>query len=354
MKILVGAAPIVEFAFWLGVAVLVMTFIMLVVTIVMRQLARRRERVDAHAAALWTPIVVAVPDRAATVMPKLTDRDLFGFTRVWNEVHEPLHGGTTEHLARIARAVGLEQHLHRLLRSAIFSHRVVALIALGHVASKESFAHVLPYLDDQSPITSLCAARALMQIDPARATVQLVPRIVQRSDWSQGSIATILQDSDAAIVSAPLTEATLRANAETAPRLIRFLAAVSPASAAPIIREAIRSSTDGRMVSTCLQVMSDAADLAYVRLLLSNPRWHIRMQAAVTLGRLGVSGDERRLTAMLTDSQWWVRYRAARALLNLRFVSSEQMRRIQQAQTDTYARDIISHVLAERTAAALP
>jgi hypothetical protein len=353
MKFLVGAAPIVAFAFWLGVVVLAMTFVMLAVTVIMRQISLRRERLDSRAAALWKPIVVAVPSDGAAVIPKLADRDLFGFARVWNEVHDPLHGGTTDNLAWIAREVGLEQHLYQLLRSTIFSHRVVAVISLGHVAGKDSFAHVLHYLDDKSPILSLCAARALMQIDPARAAPHLIPHIVRRSDWSQGSIATILQQTDAALVTGPLTEATVHANAETAPRLIRFLAIVSPASAKPIIREAIRSSKDGRMVSTCLQVLSEPADLEYVRPLLSHPRWHIRMLAAVTLGRLGVSGDDQRLIAMLTDAQWWVRYRAAQALLNLRFVSSEQMRRIQHAQTDPYARDIIKHVLAERATAPL-
>jgi HEAT repeat protein len=66
------------------------------------------------------------------------------------------------------------------------------------------------------------------------------------------------------------------------------------------------------------------------------------------MGRLGVPGDEQRLVELLTDRQWWVRYRAARALVSLGFVDGERMRAIQAAQSDAYARDIIEHVLAER------
>jgi hypothetical protein len=341
------AAPIVEFAFWLGVAVAAMTLVMLAATLVMRRVALRRERIYAAAVALWKPIIVAESGGTATHLPGLTDRERAGFIRVWNDVHESLRGGTTDNLARIAREVGLEQHLYRSLHSVTFHDRVMALIALGHVRSLGSFDHVAQHLDDKSPIMSLCAARALMQIDPVRAAPQMVPRIVERSDWSQGSIAAILQESGGAIVSGQLTEATLQARGEVASRLIRLLAGVSPATAAPIIRDWLRSSADEHLLSTCLQVMSNAADLDCVRPLLSHPRWHIRMQAATTLGRLGVPGDERWLIDMLSDSQWWVRYRAAGGLLNLSFVGSERLRQIQRTQSDAYARDIITHVLAE-------
>ncbi len=347
LRIFSGAAPLVEFAFWLGVAVAAMALVMLVATLAMRRIALRGERIYAAAVALWKPIVVAESGGAASDLPTLSARDRSGFIRVWNDVHESLRGGTTENLARIAREVGLEQHLYRSLLSASFHDRVMAVVALGHVRSPASFVHVAQYLDDKSPIMSLCAARALMQIDPVRAAPQLAARIVARSDWSQGSIAAILQEGDRARLSGLLTEATRTAVGEAASRLLRLLAGVSPESAAPIIREWLRSSPDERLVSTCLQVMSHQADLDCVRPLLVHPRWHLRMQAAATLGRLGMPGDEQRLIGMLSDSQWWVRYRAAGGLLQLSFVGAVRLRQIQRTQSDAYARDIITHVLAE-------
>jgi len=151
-----------------------------------------------------------------------------------------------------------------------------------------------------------------------------------------------------------LSGVTLQANVELAPRLIRFLAGVSPEAAAPIIRRMLAPGTDERVMSTCLQVMTNRSDLDAVRPLLSHQRWHVRMQAAVTLGRLGMGGDDQRLIALLTDKQWWVRYRAAQALLKLSFVGADNLRRIQAAQTDHYARDIIEHVLVEQRMGLLP
>lgn len=348
MDTLIGTDPKIVFAFWLGVAVATMTLVMLGVIIFMRQVVLRRERIHADAVAFWKMILLATPDDDAGVIPPLPTRDVPGFLEVWNEVHEPLHGGTTPHLARVARESGLEEHLHKRLAHGGFHSHLVAIIATGHVQSSESFHRVEKFIDDKNPIVSLCAARALMQIDPTRAVSMFVPQIVRRSDWSQGSVATILQEVGADTVSRELSEATLQANADIAPRLIRFLASVSPEAAAPIIRKTLLSSLDERLISTCLQVMSNPDDLDCVRPLLAHPRWHVRMQAAVTLGRIGVPGDEQRLSAILSDGQWWVRYRAAQALMKLSFVNSEDMRRIQQAQTDGFARDIIKHVLAEK------
>jgi len=341
------AAWIVQFALWLGVAVMVMTALMLSVTLVMRRSALRLARIHERAVARWRPLVLALPDGASTAMPALSDEEVPGFIRVWNEAHEPLRGASTANLARIAGEVGLESRLYPFLHSSSFHDRVVAVVALGHTRSSSGFTLVAGFLDDRSPIMSLCAARALMQIDPQRGVLQLVPRIVQRADWSLGSIAAILQECAEADVAAPLRDATLRADAATRPRLLRFLAGVSPAAAAPIIRAELSATDDEEMISACLQVITNQADLDCVRPLLAQPRWHLRMQAAVTLGRLGVPGDEQRLIELLTDRQWWVRYRAARALVSLGFVGNERMRTIQAAQSDAFARDIIEHVLAE-------
>ena len=349
LDILSGSDPKVVFAFWVGVAVAAMTFIMLAVIIIMRQVTLRRERIHAKAVSFWKQILIATPATSVAKIPPLPSRDMPGFLEVWNDVHETLAGGTTAHLARVASEVGLGELLDQRLSHGRFHTRLVAIIAMGHVQNADSFRRIRNLIDDQNPILSLCVARALMQIDPAQAISEFVPRIARRSDWSQGSIATILNEAGADRVTRELSEATLQANVDIAPRLIRFLASVNPASAAPIIRTSLLTSLDEPLISTCLQVMSNPKDLDCVRPLLTHPRWHVQMQAAVTLGRLGVPGDEQLLVALLSNEQWWVRYRAAQALMTLSFVNTEGLRRILDSHTDDYARDILKHVLAEET-----
>jgi hypothetical protein len=327
---------------------------MLVLILVMRQVVLHRERVHARAVALWRRFIVPNPEPEPETIPALRSRDLAGFLEVWNAVHEPMQGQTTPYLARVAREADLEGKLLPRLARGTFHSRLTAIIGMGHIKNPDNFDRMRRFIDDRNPTLSLCTARALMQIDPPRAVSQFVPRIVSRGDWSQGSIATILAESSIEEVSRELSGVTLQANAEIAPRLIRFLAGVSPEAAAPVIRQMLAKATDERLISACLQVMTNRNDLDAVRPLLSHQRWHVRMQGAVTLGRLGVPGDEALLVGLLTDKQWWVRYRAAQALLKLPFIGRDNLRRLQAEQTDKYARDIIEHVLKEQEMGLVP
>lgn len=348
MDFLITAHPRIVFAFWLGVVVIVMAALMLVVILVMRQVVMRRERNRIRAATLWHQILLDSAQGMATSPPSLPRSDVPGFVDAWNHVHQSLGHHDDAGLQRVAQEIGLEQHLSVAIDHGNFHNRVMSIVALGYLRSRSHFDKLARYLDDRSTIISLSAARALMHIDPARAVTMLVPHIVERNDWPQGGVAQILHDASPAIVSKELGEVALQANADVAPRLVRFLADVSPSAAAPVIRNVLASHPDDHLISTCLQVMTDPSDLDLIRSLLTHERWHVRMHAASALGRLGNNDDVQGLLPLLCDTQWWVRYRAAQALSRLPGVEAEDMLRIRAAQTDRFACDVLDQVMAER------
>ncbi|QNP41868.1 HEAT repeat domain-containing protein [Lysobacter solisilvae (ex Woo and Kim 2020)] len=348
MDFLISANPRVVFAFWLGVVVIAMALLMLLVILVMRQVVTRRERNRIRAATQWHQILLDSAQGMATSPPSLPRSDLPGFVDAWNHVHQSLGSHDDAGLQRVAQEIGLEQHLSVAIDHGNFHNRVMSIVALGYLRSRNQFDKLARYLDDRSTIISLSAARALMHIDPARAVTMLVPHIVERNDWPQGGVAQILHDASPSLVSKELGEVALRANADVAPRLVRFLADVSPAAAAPVIRNVLASHPDDHLISTCLQVMGDETDLDLIRSLLGHERWHVRMHAASALGRLGVREDEQRLLPLLADTQWWVRYRAAQALSRLPGIEAEDMQRVRAAQTDRFACDVLDQVIAER------
>jgi hypothetical protein len=345
---LTSANPRVVFAFWLGVVVTAMALLMLLLIILMRQLVLRRERNRVRAATLWHQVLLDSAQGLGTSPPALPRADLPGFVDAWNHVHQTLGSHDDGGLQRVASEIGLERQLDVAIDHGSFHDRVMAIIAMGYVRSASHFDKLARYLDHASTIISLSAARALMHIDPARAVTMLVPHIVARHDWPQGGVAQILHDASPALVSKELSEVALRANADVAPRLVRFLADVSPEAAAPVIRHILAAQPDDHLVSTCLQVMSDPADLDLIRGLATHERWHVRMHAAAALGRLGGAGDERHLLPLLRDPQWWVRYRAAQALGRLPHIDEHSLRRLRAAQVDRFARDVLDQVLAER------
>lgn len=343
-----GADSKLVFAFWLGVTVVVMTLVTLTVILLMRQAVARKERAHLRAANHWRRILADAAHGGVATPSSLPARDVSGFIEAWNGTHASLDGAESPALQALAGSVGLDKRLHSVLERGGFHERVVTIIALGYLRSRAHFDRVARFLDDRSSIVSLCAARAIMQIDPGRAVSLLVPQIMTRGDWSQGGVADILRAAGPERVSEELGMAALQANADVAPRMVRFLAGVSPEAAAPVIRQIVATSDDDHLVSTCLQVLADPADLELVRGLLTHPRWHVRMHAAAALGRLGVPGDEQLLLPLLTDAQWWVRYRAAQALVRLPFMKEAALGRIRDTQTDRFACDILEQVVAEQ------
>lgn len=348
MDLLNSANPRVVFAFWLGVVVVAMALLMLVVILVMRQVVAQRERNRERASKLWRGVLVDSMYGTVVSVPALPRRDLPGFVDAWNSVHQSLGDDDNPGLQRVAREVELERHLYVAVDQGNFHDRVMSIIALGFLKSATHFDKLAHYLEDRSTIISLSAARALMHIDASRAVTMLVPHIVSRQDWPQGGVAQILHEVPPAMVSKELGEVALQANADIAPRLIRFLADVSPTEAAPVIRRILGSSPDDHLVSTCLQVMTTPEDLDLARPLLTHERWHVRMHAASAIGRLGGDGDDALLLPLLGDAQWWVRYRAAQALTRLPHVDEQMMQHIRVRQTDRFACDVLDQVMAER------
>ena len=347
MEFLNGADPKVVFAFWLGVAVVVVALAMLVIIVAMRQSMLRKERNHQRAATFWRGVLEAAVAGDTVHAPELPGRDLSGFIDAWNDLHGTRQLIGDPSMQRVAREVGLQPKLHQALGQRGFHARLMALIALGYLKNRRDFERIARHLDDRSSIVSLSAARAMMQIDAHRAVALFVPQIVARPDWSQSGVVQILKEAGPGAVSDKLGEVVLQANAEVAPRLIRFLADVSPEQATVVIRRILKSSTDEHLISTCLQVMSTGADLDLVRPLLTRERWHVRMHAAAALGRLGGAGDEQLLVPLLADAQWWVRYRAAQALVRLPLMREGGAQRIRATQTDRFACDILDQVLAE-------
>jgi len=50
---------------------------------------------------------------------------------------------------------------------------------------------------------------------------------------------------------------------------------------------------------------------------------------------------------MLSDGEWWLRYRAAQAICKLCKLDWETLKEISSGLTDQYARDIIKHAYEE-------
>lgn len=343
----VTGTPEIIIAWWVAVATFGVSVVMLAAIVVLRQRALRRDRADAQARGYWSGVFQQVLAGAEVAAHAPVRRFQPGLLEAWNAVHESLDEVQARVLQPLARQIGLGGICRGFLDGS-YHDRAMALVALGHQRDRDSFDVLVPFLRDPSPLVSLCAARALAQIDPPQAMALFVPMIVERGDWVPGNVARILSENRDGSAARELSGALLHANTDTAVRLVRFLADIDPVQAAGVIRGLLDAPVDDHVISVCLQVLRDPADRGRVRQLLAAPRWHVRMHAASALARIGDAGDSEHLEPLLADPVWWVRYRAAQAIAALPEVGSAGLARLRARQQDRYAQDIIDQVLAEK------
>ena len=318
------------------------------------RLVRTQQRRDAFNAR-WRPVLAqvaicgeAVPNCAD--LPPLAARDRRLFLVEWNILHDLLRGDSRPRLNELAQRLGIDDYAWRLLRGRQLANRLLAAATLGHLREVGAWDTLLEMLDSDNTLVSLVSARALISIDPVVAIPLVLPVIRDREDWSTPRVADLLMEAGAAAVSAPLEQAIVACLPEQVPKLIAVLPEVALPVSGRIVSRLLHETTDDRIKSICLRILENPRDLPMVRRLTGHARWHVRMNAAVVLGRMGLPQDIDTLVEMLSDPEWWVRYRAAQALLAMPFLSLTEVAGIRDSIDDEFGQDILEHVMAEQPA----
>lgn len=345
---------ILRVALLTGLGAVFVALLVFLGVVVLRARLVRTQRRRAAFNARWRPVLAraALDDDGAVPMelPPLPQRDRRLFLVEWNIFHDLLRGTAGERLNRLARRLDIGDYALRLIKGRSLTDRMLAAVTLGHLRDLNAWDLLLEMLDNENTLISLVSARALISIDPAAAIPLVLPVIRDREDWSTVRVADLFMEAGAAAVSGPLEEAIVTCPPEQVPKLIAVLPEAARPVSQRIISRLLREPTDDRIKSICLRILENPRDLPVVRELTAHARWHVRMNAAVVLGRLGLPQDRDTLVGLLSDPEWWVRYRAAQALEAMPFLGRQELAQIREEVEDEFARDILEHVLAEQPA----
>ncbi len=299
---------------------------------------------------VWLPILVAETAEAQETLPAIPAGDMLPFLTLWNQLQESFTGDITGRLNEVARRVGADRYARRTLDRRSLRGRLLAVSTLGHLRDRndlESWNALVRLTSDRDGLLSLAAARALTRIDAESALPVIMPKISEREDWSRNYVLAMLMDLGADVVSRPLTEAALQVPIERAHRLVQYFSVAQVADAVPVVRAIISRSREVECLAACLRVFADVDDLDTVREYLHHPSWQVRVQAVNVLARLGSGDDYAVLLPLLSDPEWWVRYRTAKALCSLPGIDLARIKTLSTKHDDAFARDMLVHVLAE-------
>jgi len=336
-----------------------LTLLLLVLVLLMRCALLRRRRRRTRLLTVWQPILVKAVENPTSDVPRLARRDLPEFLLLWNHLHESLLDESKNNLNQIANALSIGSSALRMLHRRNLRRRLVAIATLGQLGERAAWDELLSITERGKARVSLAAARALVMIDAPKAVPQLIPLLLTRTDWPPSRVAAMLQVAGAEAISSPIADAAIKsareekldgkpkAGVNIPARMVRYLELAYNESALPASRTIARLSSDPEVLAACLRLLESAEDLPIIRENIGHEDWRVRVQAASALGRIGEDEDEQRLVPLLSDTEWWVRYRGAQALSRLPSIDQARLKTIQAGQADPFARDILTQVMAE-------
>jgi len=326
--------------------------------LVVRRMAQYRARVRQRLAEQWRPILTRVAldesrnqtaDPAPAIdVPAPRARHMAHVVEEWNSFQDALRGSGTTRLNALARQIGIDVAARRWLRRGNLGLRILAIRTIGHLRDPADWQLLQQRLFAPNALLAFYAAAALIQIDAQRAMPGIAMQLADREEWPGEAVAGLLKEAGTQVTRDPIRSLILSIAPAKIPRLLPWLGRADPILASEIATQLLRRETrDPRIVAAALLVLQDPQLLPEIRALAGSPDAEVRKNLAIALGHLGNVGDCGLLVSLLGDSLWWVRYRAAEALVNLRGMNAALLDATRARLTDRYARDMLDHVRAE-------
>lgn len=344
---------VLSIAYWVSIVVVALVLFLLVYILFLRALLLLKERRDRQLSRVWHPILLTGFRKNSEKFPRIAPIDRFSFLVLWNTWREKKDGDveTCSWMNKVAVATGIDRVARRWLGKRGIRKKLLAIVALGQLRDKSEWNRLCQVAVSEHALLSLAAVQAIGRIDPAAAVPIIVPLAIRRAGWPAAKVASIFKDIGPDFLSEPLSEAIMQSPDAELQRLIPYLETCHAAVALSVVHRILRQPHDDKVIGPCLNVMGkfhDGKSLKAVRGYLAHPRWHVRAHAATCLGKIGKTEDEDRLVKLLADPEWWVRYRAAQAIIELSAANMQRVRRLKDGLNDRYARNILEQAMAEK------
>jgi HEAT repeat protein len=329
----------------------VTTFVLFVYTLALRAATvageKRRREVIARWRTEFAAAMLSERHARGRTLPRYTRRERTDLLEEWNRSCESVGGVAAANLIIVGERLGFDVLARHMLQRRKLSTRLVAVQTLGHLRSRAEWSRLAKLLDHDNTALSITAARALAIIDAREAASLVMARVITRGDWPLASVSRILKDLGADLVTQPLCNAILTSDADTSVRLLKYAELARDERVDQLIEMLLRERQEPAVLAAALKAVRGGTSLPQIEQLTAHGAWYVRMQAARLLGRLGQERDVALLETLLADREWWVRYRAAQAIVALPFVGLDQLGVLLSRQRDPFAHDMLAQAMAE-------
>lgn len=337
-------------ALGLAAVVAMLTLMLLGLILALRWLRARALRRAHSFEVRWRPVLMAATvGPPATDLPVLAASDQFAFLKLWNYLHESVHGEASRHLNELARRLKCDDAARRMLEDRDRAERLLAILTMGHLQEISAWQALRRAAANGDTVLSLLAARALIQIDARGGAESLFPLVLSRRDWDIARLARVLAPAREACRTL-IAESMLRLAPASRLRALKLIAALRVDLPAHQLDRLMRPAEPPEVIAAALELVRHPRHVPAMRSLLRHDNWRVRCESVAAIARLGEADDVRSLALLLQDDQWFVRYGAARALADSPLLRRGELEEI-WANAGPEAQGILSHVIAERSLA---
>ncbi|MEX2481710.1 MAG: HEAT repeat domain-containing protein [Gammaproteobacteria bacterium] len=355
-------APLVA---WATVFLFLLTAWMVLEIVIIRIDAAASGRREMAVKQAWEPILFAAAlDDELPPLPRLRRRDRVRLLKLWCHTGSQVDGEACDRLAALGRRLTLDRLAQRILQPPSLvlnmpsSVETLLAIQAAERMHVETAWRRLERLVARGPAPlDRAAARALVAIDPERASRAVIPALVRQGRWARHLVEDLFEAgvTDALDAYAALLEEVAE---DVIPGLALLIDRCADRRAVGAIRTRLsdpgtQSADAIAALLNSLGALGDRSDVRLVGAFIAHDSWVVRMRAAEALGHCGSRADGATLHSLLQDPNWYTRYHAARAILRLDDLGRSHLHELAARSPDRYARDMARHVLAEAAAPAI-
>jgi HEAT repeat protein len=344
-----------------AVSALIAFALMVLLVVIRSHNAKVRQRQD-ELVKRWRDIFKApyTGDPEPNPLPRIEDNDWFTVLQLFVQFHDIRdHDRHRAHevfpkLDTLARKLRIPDYALGLLRRGDDAEKLLAVNVLGHVRDKRAYDMAVALCDERGPELSRAAAHCALRIDP-RFLDRVLELITSREDWVRSRIEQMLREVGPEQVTETMTRSIMAANDVGKPRLLDYVRFCTPAGARQICRDVLATALHHETIAAALRSLAPLASDDDHATAVRYCRYRVPIVALSALRVLRKCvryEDKDLLTELTANRDYWVRLRAAEAVVQL-YGDTGLAEEFMSEHKDRFARDAIKQAIAERRMFAL-
>lgn len=303
---------------------------------------------------IWQALImdfISEPVEVAPFQTTIHPRDYFHFGQYLISFFDCLIGEDRDALTQLACQLKVTAYFQTQLLSRNPWTRAYSAYYLGRVGCVASVPLLEKRLRDPHPTVAICAARALLSI-PHFVLYPEVLRVVLRHKVFLEQLIEDTFDRHGQQILSYLRKILVSASsAQEKLTIVSLIGRFKDRIAITVLCQLAVSTEDPVLLIDILKALGEIGDELSIPILemhLEHYLPEIRREAVAALGKLGSHQVMELLTRRLTDSDWLVRFQAARALIDLGEVGHRLLELLQTVAEEDASRRMAAFVLFEK------